>query len=325
MTISILLFALGLVLLIKGGDWFVDGAVGIANRLHLPEVVIGATIVSIGTTLPEVMVSAQAAMEHNSGISYGNAIGSIICNTSLIAAVSIVLKPMAVKKRPLFVPVFAFFISAVVYTCIAAFNGGFDRIHGILLLCMFAAYILLVIIQMKRAGDLETSGDAAKKQSDIPTNPVQMISLLVMGAVAIAVGARLLVDHGTIIAAALGVPDSVIGLTMVALGTSLPELVTAITSYLKGYSSLSLGNIIGANLFNIVLVSGTAITISPFALPAGKTIMDHNASLCIDIPVMFTVMLILSLPTLIKGKIYRIQGIVLLCIYAAFTIFQFAF
>ena len=120
-------------------------------------------------------------------------------------------------------------------------------------------------------------------------------------------------------------PDSVIGLTMVALGTSLSELVTAITSYLKGYSSLSLGNIIGANLFNLVLVSGVAITISPFALPAGKTIMGHNASLCIDIPVMFTVMLILSLPTLIKGKIYRLQGIVLLCIYAAFTIFQFAF
>lgn len=322
MVFSIVMFALGFVLLIKGGDWFVDGAVGLAGKLHLPEMLIGATIVSIGTTLPEVMVSAQAALEHNSGISYGNAIGSIICNTSLIAAVSIALKPMAVKKRTLYVPVLAFFISAAVYTCIAAINGGFDRIHGLLLLAMFALYMVLSLTQMKRSGDLETTEETP---SEDQTSIFRLLVLLVFGAAAIAVGARLLVDHGTVIAGALGVPDSVIGLTMVALGTSLPELVTAVTSVMKGYSSLSVGNIIGANLFNLVLVSGTAITISPFALPAGKTIMGRNASLCIDIPVMFAAMLILCLPALVKGKLYRWQGILLLCIYAAFTVFQFAF
>lgn len=323
MIVSVLLFALGFVLLIKGGDWFVDGSVGIANYLHLPEVLIGATIVSIGTTLPEVMVSAQAALQHNSGISYGNAIGSIICNTSLIAAISIVLKPMIIKKRSLLVPVIAFFTSAVVYTCIAVVNKGFNRIHGILLLAMFAVYILVVIIQMKQSGNLAAE-DEKKPQDDLP--PVlNLVIMIAAGAAAIAVGANLLVDNGTKIASAIGVPDSVIGLTMVALGTSLPELVTAITSFMKGYSSLSVGNIIGANLFNIVLVSGAAITISPFALPVEKTIMGMNASLCIDIPVMFAVVLILCLPALLKGKLYRIQGIVLLCIYVGFTIFQFAF
>ncbi len=323
MLITILLFFLGFVLLIKGGDWFVDGAVGIANYLHLPEVLIGATIVSIGTTLPEVMVSAQAAMEHNSGISYGNAIGSIICNTSLIAAISIVLRPMIIKKRSMLVPSVAFFVSAAVYTCIAVVNKGFNRAHGILLLAMFAAYIVIVIVQIRRSGDL-TAGDEKKRQEDLP--PIMhLVIMIAAGAVAIAFGARFLVDSGTKIASAIGVPDSVIGLTMVALGTSLPELVTAVTSYLKGYSSLSVGNIIGANLFNIVLVSGVAITISPFALPAGKMIMGRNASLCIDIPVMFAVTLLLCLPALIKGKLYRAQGILLLCIYIGFTVFQFLY
>ena len=151
----------------------------------------------------------------------------------------------------------------------------------------------------------------------------QEIGLLVLGAAVIAVGARLLVDNGTLIASALGVPDSVIGLTMVALGTSLPELITAITSLIKGHSSLSLGNIIGANLFNIVLVSGAAITISPFSIPAEKTLMGINSSLLVDLPVMFLVMILLCIPTLLRGKLQRWQGILLLCIYVTFTAFQF--
>ena len=149
--------------------------------------------------------------------------------------------------------------------------------------------------------------------------------MLVIGAAAIALGANLLVNNGTKIAEALGVPDSVIGLTMVALGTSLPELVTAITALIKGRSALSLGNIIGANLFNIVLVSGAAITIRPFVLPAEKTLAGMNASLLVDLPVMFLVMGLLCLPALAKGKLKRWQGIALLGIYAAFTAFQFLF
>ena len=147
--------------------------------------------------------------------------------------------------------------------------------------------------------------------------------LLVVGAAAIAVGANFLVEHGTVIAAALGVPDSVIGLTMVALGTSLPELITAITSLIKGHSSLSVGNIIGANLFNIVLVSGMAITIHPFTIPAEKLLRGHNASLVVDMPVMWIVCILLCLPSMIKGKVSRWQGITLLVIYTAFTVFQF--
>ena len=144
------------------------------------------------------------------------------------------------------------------------------------------------------------------------------------GAALIAVGADLLVDNGTKIAAALGVPESVIALTFVALGTSLPELVTAVTSIAKGHGALSLGNVVGANLFNLVLVSGLSITLNPFRLPAGKTVAGMNASLVVDVPVMLAVMCILTLPALAAGKMKRWQGILLLAVYAAFCVFQFA-
>ena len=147
--------------------------------------------------------------------------------------------------------------------------------------------------------------------------------LLVIGAAFIAVGARLLVDNGTLIAAALGVPESVIALTFVALGTSLPELVTAITSLIKGHGALSLGNVIGANFFNLALVSGVSVILSPFSIPKGAKLFGQNASLVLDFPVMFFVMGLLTIPTIIRGKLSRIQGIILLVVYASFCIIQF--
>ena len=324
MLVPVLLFLLGLALLIKGGDWFVDGATGIAHRFRLPELLIGATVVSIGTTLPEVMVSSQAAFAGNSGISYGNAIGSIICNTSLIAALTVAIRPTPVETKTLRVPVLSFFIAAALYALVAYTQGSFQRWHGIVFLGMFAAYMVMTVLQMKSSPAAPEAAEAEDGKEDAQDQPLaRMILLLVVGAAAIAVGARLLVDNGTKIAAALGVPDSVIGLTMVALGTSLPELVTAITSLVKGHSSLSLGNIIGANIFNIVLVSGAAITISPFAVPVEKQLNGMNASLLVDIPVMVAVMALLCLPALFSKKLHRWQGILLLAVYAAFTVFQF--
>ena len=318
---AVVLFAVGLALLIVGGDWFVDSASGIARLFKIPELLIGATVVSIGTTLPEVMVSSQAALQHNSGISYGNAIGSIICNTSLIAALTIAVMPGRVKRKTLQLPAAAFFIAAIVYSFIAYTQGEFKRWEGILFLIMFVVYMFLSVRQMMN-GDAEPE-EAEEEEAPKNLQLWQEIALLVVGAAVIAIGANLLVNNGTLIAAALGVPDSVIGLTMVALGTSLPELVTAITSLMKGHGALSLGNVIGANLFNIVLVSGAAITISPFAVPAEKTLFGINSSLLVDIPVMLGVMLLLCVPALKTERLYRWQGITLLCIYAAFTLYQF--
>ena len=320
MLVPVLLFIVGLLFLIKGGDWFVDGATGIARRFHVPELLIGATVVSIGTTLPEVMVSTTSALTGHGEIAYGNAIGSVICNAALIAAITIAVRPGRVDPKTLKTPVAFFFAAAAIY-CIAAYVfGRFTRVMGIIMLAMFVAYMAANVLQMKNtpAGEQE----ASEEEEEMPL--AKTLILLVLGAVLIAVGANLLVDNGTLIAQALGVPESVIALTFVALGTSLPELVTAITSLVKGHSDLSLGNIVGANVFNLVLVSGMSITLAPFTIPQSATLFGINSSLVLDLPVMLAVMLILTVPALVKGKLHRAQGILLLAIYAAFCAVQFA-
>ena len=324
---ALVLFAVGFFLLIKGGDWFVDGASAIAEKFKVPEILIGATVVSIGTTLPEVMVSAQAAAKGNGAISYGNAIGSIICNVSLIAAITLAVKPAKAERKSLFVPVGFFFAAAALYTFTAYVTGNFSRITGIVLLCMFVVYMVITVITALKSKKAPAAEPAEPEDDKKEMSIASAIILLIFGAAIIAFGATLLVDNGTIIAKKIGVPDSVIALTVVALGTSLPELVTAVTSLIKGHGSLSLGNIIGANLFNLVLVSGLAITIRPFEVPSEKLFLNTslNSSLVVDIPLMLFVMAFLTLPALIKGKLYRWQGITLLLLYVGFCVFQFVF
>lgn len=327
---AVILFAIGLVLLIKGGDWFVDGAVGIAHRYHIPEILIGATVVSIGTTIPEVMVSSIAAAVGQSQTAYGNAIGSVICNTALISAITISAKSVAeVDTKTFRTPVIFFFLAATFYAGVAYTTGSFSRLIGIILLLIFVVYMTITVRQALKnrlvidpAEEAEVEKDE-EKEKDSPL--WKDILLLIIGAAIIALGANLLVDNGKIIAAGLGVPESVIALTFIALGTSLPELVTAITSLVKGHSSLSLGNIVGANLFNLVLVSGMAITINPFTVPADKLIAGMNASLVVDIPLMFFVMAFMTVPALITKKLRRYQGIILLLIYVTYVLFQFFF
>ncbi|MBQ8528620.1 MAG: calcium/sodium antiporter [Clostridia bacterium] len=324
----IFLFAFGLILLIKGGDWFVDAASGLAKRWGLPELLIGATVVSIGTTLPEVMTSALAAVGGAGEIAYGNAIGSIICNTSLIAATTIAIKPGKADKKSLIFPVAFFFGTAVFYALNAYVFGEFRLWAGIVLLALFVIYMIVNVVNMKKDSD----GDAPVEITELPEKAEEQggsmakdLIMLVFGAFVIAVGAHLLVKSATTIAENLGIPESVIALTVVALGTSLPELVTAITSLIKGHGALSLGNIIGANVFNLVLVSGVSVVLSPFSVPETSTLFGQNTSLVLDIPVMLAVMAIMTLPAIFRGKLARWQGIALLAIYVAFTVVQFVF
>ncbi|MBQ4601009.1 MAG: calcium/sodium antiporter [Oscillospiraceae bacterium] len=321
MLIPVLLFALGLVLLIKGGDWFVDGATGIAKRFHLPDIIVGATVVSIGTTLPEVMVSATGALNGQGAMAYGNAIGSIICNTALISAISVAVNPGPVNTKTMKMPVIFFFASAVIYAIAAYVLGEFPRWLGFVMLAIFVTYMFLTVRQ--GLNNPETAHEE-EEPSGKPKQLWQELLLLIVGAALIAIGADLLVDNGTIIAQKLGVPETVIALTFVALGTSLPELVTTITSLRKGHASLGIGNVIGANIFNLVLVSGVSVTLAPFEVPVGNTLFGINSSLVLDIPLMFGVMALLTVPALLSKKLHRWQGIALLCIYAAFCVFQFA-
>lgn len=378
MLVSVLLFVVGLVLLIKGGDWFVDGATGIAKRFHLPDIVVGATVVSIGTTLPEVMVSTTGALAGSGAMAYGNAIGSIICNTALIAAISIAVNPGPVNVKSMKTPVVFFFASAALY-CVASYVlGEFPRWMGFVMLGIFVVYTILTV----RSG--LKNPDVADEEEEEPTampwiglvivgavavlvalsgmlfeetTPVwyaavvavvavaylffgskltvggnkrerdllMELILLIAGAAIIAVGADLLVDHGQTIAIGLGVPETVVALLFVALGTSLPELVTTITSLRKGRASLGVGNVIGANIFNLVLVSGVAVSLAPFEVPCENFLLDTgmNMSLVLEIPVMLGVMAIMTLPALLRKKLSRAQGIILLLIYAAFCVVQF--
>ena len=298
MLVPVLLFIVGLLFLIKGGDWFVDGASALARRFHLPELLIGATVVSIGTTLPEVMVSTMSAVSGHGEIAYGNAIGSVICNSALIAAITIAVRPGKVDPKTLRVPVAFFFAAAAIY-CVAAYAmGEFTRPLGFVMLAMFVAYMVANVLQMKKApaaAEAEAEAENAGEEMSL----TKTLVLLVLGAVLIALGANLLVDNGTLIAQALGVPESVIALTFVALGTSLPELVS------------------------LVLVSGVSVTLAPFTVPQSSTLFGINSSLVLEIPVMLAVMAIMTLPALKRGKLSRAQGIILLCIYAAFCAIQF--
>ena len=217
---SIICFAIGLVLLIKGGDWFVDGATGIARRFKLPDIVVGATVVSIGTTLPEVMVSTTGALAGSGAMAYGNAIGSIICNTALIAAISIAVNPGPVNVKSMKMPVIFFFASSAIYCLAAYILGTFPRWMGFLMLAVFVAYMILTVRNGLRNPDaaVEEEGDENAK----PRTLWMELLLLVAGAAIIAVGADLLVEHGQIIALELGVPETVVALLFDALGTSLP-------------------------------------------------------------------------------------------------------
>ena len=377
MLISVLLFAVGLVLLIKGGDWFVDGATGIAKRFNLPDIVVGATVVSIGTTLPEVMVSTTGALAGSGAMAYGNAIGSIICNTALIAAISITCNPGPVNVKSMKTPAIFFFLSAALY-CVASYLlGEFPRWMGFGMLAIFVVYMLLTVRNGLKNPD--TAEEEEEEESagtpwigmaivgavallvalggtffetvpvwypavlcavivaflllggKIPTfggdKPRQMwveLVMLVVGAAIIAVGADLLVEHGQVIAIGLGVPETVVALLFVALGTSLPELVTTITSLKKGRASLGVGNVIGANVFNLVLVSGVAVSLAPFEVPYSSLLNTGlNMSLVIELPVMLGVMSLMIFPAMLRKKLGRWQGIVLLGIYLAFVVCQF--
>ena len=322
MFLSVVLFAIGLVLLIYGGDWFVDGATGIAKRFRLPDIVVGATVVSIGTTLPEVMVSTTGALQGSGAMAYGNAIGSIICNTSLIAAISIVCNPGPVNTKSMKTPAIFFYLASAIY-CLAAYGmGTFPRWLGFIMLSVFAVYMFLTVRNGLRNPDAAASEEAAEEKE---RKLWQELLLLVGGAAVIAVGADLLVEHGQIIAIELGVPETVVALLFVALGTSLPELVTTITSLRKGRASLGVGNVIGANIFNLVLVSGVAVTLAPFDVPVENTLLNTglNLSLVFDIPVMLAVMSLMIFPALLNKKLSRWQGVALLGIYAAFVVLQF--
>ncbi len=310
---TVLLFILGLVLICLGGDRLVDAAVAIAKKLGIPQIVVGATIVSLGTTLPEVLVSTTAAFDGSAAIAAGNAFGSIICNTALIAGLTQTIRPSkkieaaAIRWRGIF-----FFAVLAGMNLYAYLTQKFNRPAGVVLLLLFAVYAYLNIKKAGSEGEESEEEEDEKKES----GPIRKhLLILVVCAVLLYFGANLLVDNGILIAEALGVPERVIAVTFIALGTSLPELVTSLVSIIKGYGNVGLGNIVGANILNMLVVIGIPSVIAGIPL--------ERSTILVDMPLGFLVMAVLLIPILIRKKSSRIQGIALLAIYAVYCITSF--
>lgn len=308
MVITVLLFVLGLIFICVGGDRLVDAAVAIAEKLKISQIVVGATIVSLGTTLPEILVSTTAAFDGSSAVAAGNAFGSVICNTALIAGITQTIRPAGKTAAAIGWRGSFFFAVAAVMEIWGVMTGAFNRFIG---MCLIAAFGFYAYMNIKSAsGGQEEEEDAG--QVSMP----KQILVLVACALFLYAGAKLLVDNGILIAQALSVPERVIAVTFIALGTSLPELVTSMMSLVKGYGNVGLGNIIGANTLNLLLVIGIPAAVTGIPLEKQTT--------GLDIPLAILVMAVLVVPTLIRKRSSRAQGIVLLGIYAAYCIVSFA-
>ena len=304
--IIVALFILGLVLIIKGGDWFVDSAVWIANATGIPKFIIGATVVSLATTLPELTVSVTGVIGGELDMAVGNAVGSVTANIGLIMGISLVCLPAAIKRSQ-------FWLKAVLMSAAAALlwltcsGGTLVLSQGLLLFVIFAVFIYDNVRSAKNnIGSGETE---PVDKTELP----KMLMLFVLGIAAIIIGSRLLIDYGCKIALLLGVPSAIVGVTMVAIGTSLPELVTTITAIAKKESSMSIGNIIGANVIDLTLILPVC------SMFAGGGLKIAEQSYALDMPVCFGMTLLAVLPPLITGKLHRWQGAIMLLCYAGYV------
>ena len=305
-----LLFAVGIVLIAKGGDLFVDSAAYIADVSGIPKFIVGATIVSFATTLPEMLVSALAAGQGKTEMAIGNAVGSVTANTGLIMALSMLLVPMAVVRRTT-LPKAVLLIAAVLGLWGLSI-GGLTVWKGLLLFVIFAVFVAENILSAKKQqGNQEERVTATRKAV------VKSVVILLLSATAIVAGSDLLVHYGSLIAAGFGVPESVIGLTAIAIGTSLPELVTAVTAILKKQADLSVGNVIGANIIDTTMILPVCAVIS------GGTLPVTTQTLWLDLPVCLGVILLALLPALFSGRFRRWQGVACLTVYAGYLAYVF--
>ena len=311
MLVAVPLFIVGILMLVKGGDVFVDAAANIARAFRIPTFVIGATIVSLATTLPEILVSLFAAAEGSADMAVGNAVGSVTANTALILAISMVATvALCDRKKYLFQQLLL--IAATVTLMIGCVGGSLSVAASIVLAVIFVVFMTLNVISGKKEAALTKVDDeaSAPPKGDLAIN----ILLFSIGAFALAGGSRFLVNYGTFIARYLGISDLIISLTIIAVGTSLPELVTTITALAKKETNLSVGNIIGANIIDITLILPVC------SLIAGKQLPINVRSVYIDIPAMVALTLVAVLPLIFKQKSSRAQGILLLALYALYLV-----
>ena len=313
--ISILLIIIGFVLLIKGADFLVDSSSNIAKRFHIPEIVIGLTIVSIGTSLPELMVSVKSAISGHSDMSVGNVIGSNICNFLLILGLASTIKPLTFKRETRLIEIPLCLAYTIIFALICNTGIGITRIEAIVLIVLFALFIIYTVIMGIKGEefDKEDGEEVKENETNKDFKMLKNILLIVVGIIALKFGGDLVVDNSVNLAEHFNISEQIISLTIVAIGTSLPELVTSVVAAIKGNSDISIGNIIGSNIFNMLLIMGVASLINPIV---------YNIAYNFEIVILIMASIVLALFPVIppKNKMSRRNGILYLLLYIIYTI-----
>ncbi len=309
MIIPILLIALGFVLLIKGADFLVNGASNLAKKFHIPEIIIGLTIVSIGTSMPELFVSVTSAIDGHSDMAMGNVIGSNVCNLLLILGLSAAIKPIVFQKETKLIEIPMCLVITIIFMVICNINGDISRIEAGILIALFIMFILYTIYMAKKEKTEET-------EETTNISIAKSIINIIIGVIALKFGGDFAVDNAVIIAKHLNISEQIISLTVLAVGTSLPELVTSVTAAIKGNSDIAIGNIIGSNIFNMLLIIGVASLINP---------ITYNYLYNVDMVILLIATLVLSIFSIIppKDKMNRVNGIIYLIMYVAYLVILF--
>lgn len=317
---SYIFLIIGFALLIKGADIFVDGASAIAKKFGIPAVIVGLTIVSIGTSAPELAVSIIASLKGANEITMGNILGSNIFNTLMVLGVTSIIMPIVIKKSTIskdFIMSVMVSILLLVLTFGNVLFGGnskISRLSGIILLVLCIVYILSLIIAAKKSSEIDENIKNEESEEEIKL--FTCVIKILLGIIGVVIGGQMVVDSATNIATAFGMSEKLIGLTIVAVGTSLPELVTSMIAAIKGENDIALGNVFGSNIFNILLILGVSATISPISV---------SAQLGIDLIFLIVVTVILGAFMFIdkngKSKLSRKEGMLLVLIYVAYVVY----
>ena len=318
MIIWVLLIILGFVLLIKGADFLVDGASNIAKKFHIPEIVIGLTIVSIGTSMPELFVSITSAINGYPDMAIGNVVGSNIANLLLILGVSSVIKSVKFKRETRLIEIPMCLGITILFVLLCNLGHDVTRTDAGILIALFVLFILYTIFMAKKGEDFDKEDDDAKNVDKVKSSKstIKDIVFLLLGAVLLKFGGDLTVNNAVEVAKYFGLSEKLISVTILAIGTSLPELVTSVSAAIKGKSDIAIGNILGSNIFNMLLIIGVSAMIKPIV---------YNTSYNMDMIFLLVGTLILSLFPLIppKNKMSRGNGLVYVLIYAGYLAMVF--
>ncbi len=317
MILSIFLIIIGFILLIKGADFLVEGSSNIAKKFHIPEIIIGLTIVSIGTSMPELFVSLTSALEGRSDMSMGNVIGSNIANLLLILGLATIIRPIKFQKETRLIEMPMCLIITIIFMIFCNTGAGISKPEAIVLLILFMIFILYTIIMGKKGEEFDKEDTIVELRTEEEKISIfKSIIYIALGIVGLKIGGDLSVDNAVIIAEKIGISEKIISLTILAIGTSLPELVTSVTAAIKGNSDIAIGNIIGSNIFNMLLIIGVAALINP---------ISYNLSYNLEMIILILGIILLSLFPIIppKNQMNRLNGLIYLITYIIYMVILF--